>query len=163
MRLAEFYFADPRLVLVPIEHLAPTGMSRAFAALVAERRGWTAERVALFDAGFARYWSRSDALARRSATWPAPRIRHVAVVDDPASVRPYVQLLNTSAWMLYASDVDPERSHAELLAYLLVLGDRMALSGEVATAPLHAAAYWFDRSEEEIASFTAAVARSIRP
>src|SRR6185503_2053522 len=101
MRLAELYFADPRLVLVPIEHLSATGMSRGFAALVADRRGWSPERIALFDAAFSRYWTRSTALACRTGTWPAPRLRHVAVVGEPLAVRPYVQLLNTSAWMLY--------------------------------------------------------------
>src|SRR5712672_2332486 len=140
MRLADFYLGDTRLVLVPIEHLTRTGMSRTFAALVAEQRGWSMDRIALFDAAFARYWTRSDALARRTRTWPAPRLRHVAVVEDATEVRPYVQLLNTSAWMLYGCDLDPEVSHAELAAYLLVLGDRMALSGEVASAPLHPAA-----------------------
>lgn len=163
LRLADFYFDDPRLVLVPIEHLTRAGMSRAFADLVAERRGWNADRRALFDAAFTRYWARSDALAGRTRTWPAPRLRHVAVVEDATAVRPYVQLLNTSAWMLYACDLDPERSHAELAAYLLVLGDRMALSGEVASAPLHAAAYWFERDAEEVAAFAAAAARSPRP
>jgi hypothetical protein len=163
MRLADFYLADPRLVLVPIEHLTPSGTSRAFAASVAARRGWSAERIALFDAGFARYWARSEALAHRTRTWPAPRLRHVAVVADPLAVRPFVQLLNTSAWMLYDCDLDPDVSGPELVAYLLVVGDRMALSGEVATAPLHAAAYWFERSPAERAAFSAAAARSPRP
>lgn len=163
MRLAELYFADPRLVLVPIEHLTEAGMSRGFAALVADHRGWSPERIALFDAAFSRYWTRSAALARRTRTWPAPRLRHVAVVREALAVRPYVQLLNTSAWMIYDSDLDPERSHPELAAYLLVLGDRMALSGEVATAALHAAAYWFERSAEERAAFANAAAQSTRP
>ncbi|TMA79040.1 MAG: hypothetical protein E6J72_12540 [Deltaproteobacteria bacterium] len=163
MSLAGFYFADPRLVLVPIEHLTPTGTSRAFAALVRTCRRWSAERIALLDAGFARYWERGESLARRTRTWPAPRLRHVAVVADPATVRPYVQLLNTSAWMLYDCDLDPDRSDPELVAYLLTLGDRMALSGAVATAPLHAAAYWFERTPAEVAAFATAAARSSRP
>jgi len=163
MMLAEFYLGDPRLVLVPIEHLTPAGTSRVFADLVRTRRGWSAERVALLDAGFARYWERGETLARRTRTWPAPRLRHVAVVGDPATVRPYVQLLNTSAWMLYECDVDPDRSDPELVAYLLTVGDRMALSGEIATAPLHAAGYWFERTPAEIAAFAAAAARSSRP
>jgi hypothetical protein len=163
MSLAEFYFADPRLVVVPIEHLTPTGTSRAFAELVAARRGWSAERIALFDAAFTRYWQRSEELARRTRTWPAPRLRHVAVVSDPVAVRPYVQLLNTSAWTLYDCDLDPVCSDPELAAYLLVLGDRMALSGEVASAGLHAAAYWFERTAAERAAFTRAAASSPRP
>lgn len=163
MGLAEFYFSDPRLVLVPIEHLTPTGTSRAFADLVAARRGWSRARLDLLDAAVARYWTRSTDLARRTRTWPAPRLRHVAVVADPLAVRPYAQLLNTSAWTLYDCDLDPDHSDPELAAYLLVLGDRMALSGEVATAPLHAAAYWFERSGVERAAFAAAAARSRRP
>ena len=55
----------------PIEHLTPIGMSGEFAALLAARRGWRPAQVALFDAGFSLYWTRSAALARRTATWPA--------------------------------------------------------------------------------------------
>ncbi len=163
MTLADFYLADSRLILIPIEHLAPSGMSRELADLLVAQRAWTHERVAFFDRSFQLYWSRSAALAGRTRTWMAPRIRHVAVVDDPTSVRPYVQLLNTSAWMLYASDFDPERSDPELAAYLFAHGDRMALTGEVTLAALHNATWWFDRTEEECAAFAAAATRSPRP
>lgn len=163
MTLAHYYFADPRLVLVPIEHLTPAGMSAEFARLLADRRGWLPAQVALFDAAFALYWSRSDALARCTVTWPAPRLRHVGLVTDPLAVRPYVQLLNTSAWTLYESDCDPTLSHPEFVAYLLVHGDRMAVSGEVGTAAVHSAAYWFERSDEECAAFAAAAWRVSRP
>lgn len=151
-------------MLVPIEHLTPHGMSAVFARIAADRAAWSAERIALFDAGFARYWARGSALARRTRTWPAPRRRHVAVVvGDPLSVRPYAQLLNTSAWLLYGSDLDPVASHPELLAWLLVLGDRMAVSGVVSHAPVQAALWWLERSDEECAAFTAAARRSARP
>jgi hypothetical protein len=163
MTLADFYLADPRLVLVPIEHLAPDGMSRAFAELAIAARGWTPERVAFFDRAFATYWSRSTALAARTRTWMPPRIRHVAVIDDPTSVRPYVQLLNTSAWMLYASDLDSRTSDVELAAYLFAHGDRMALTGEVTLVALHNALWWLDRSDDECAAFAAAAARASRP
>ncbi len=80
---------------------------------------------------------------------PAPRRRHVAVVvGDPLAVRPYVQLLNTSAWVIYAADLDPETSHPELLAYLLALGDRMALTGEVSGAAVQSALWWLERTDE---------------
>jgi hypothetical protein len=160
---ADYYFDDSRVVLVPIEYLTPEGMTAEFARLVRERCGWTAERVGLFDAGFALYWARSAALARRTATWVAPRVRHVAVVREPLSVRPYVQLLNTSAWLLYESDVDPVRSHPEFLAYVLAHGDRMAVSGEVTTAAVHTAAWWLERSDAECGAFAAAAERSSRP
>jgi hypothetical protein len=77
---------------------------------------------------------------RRTADWLPPWRRHVAVVDDPVSVRPYVSLLNTSTWVLYAADVDPEQSDPELLAALLAHGDWMAHAGEVAFAALRGAA-----------------------
>jgi len=162
MSLPELSFSDPRLVLVPIEALSETGVSDAFATLAAPH-GFDAPRRALFDAGFARYFARGEDLGRRTVTWPMPRLRHVAIVGEPHAVRPYAQLLNTSAWTLYASDLDPASSDPELVAYLLTLGDRMTLSGEVASAPLHAAAYWFDRTADEIAAFVAAAGRSSRP
>jgi hypothetical protein len=163
MRLSGYYLADPRLILVPIEHLTTEGMSRELAAFLRDRGVWDAARTDLFDQGFCRYWVRSSALAARTRTWVGPRLRHVAIVTEPDAVRPYVQLLNTSAWLLYAGDFDPEISHPELLAYLLVHGDRLALSGDVATAPLHVGAYWLERGDEECEAFVGAAERATRP
>jgi hypothetical protein len=78
-------------------------------------------------------------------------------------VRPYVQLLNTSAWIVYASDVDPVSSDPELLAYVLALGDWLARDGEVASAPVRSAAWWIERSDDECEAFAAAAACSTRP
>ena len=141
--LADYYFGDPRLVLVPIEHLGRDGLTPDFAT-AASARGWSGERIALFNDGFARYWRRSADLARRVRGWPAPRVRHVAVIAEPLAVHPYVSLLNTSAWTLYAADLDPASSHPELVAYLLAYGDRLMVLGEVTTAALHHAAWWLD-------------------
>jgi hypothetical protein len=138
-------------------------MYRAFADLVSARAGWPEAQVALFDAGFTRYWERSASLARRTTGWPPPRRRHVAIVRDPLGVRPYVSLLNTSTWLLYASDVDPACSDPELLACLLAHGDWMAQTGEVAFAAVRGAAWWLERTDDECAAFAAAVARSPRP
>jgi hypothetical protein len=138
-------------------------MRRAFATLLAARAGWSEAQVTLFDAGFTRYWERSASLARRTACWPPPRRRHVAVVRDPLAVRPYVSLLNTSTWLLYGSDVDPAGSDPELLACLLAHGDWMAQTGEVAFAAVRGAAWWLERTDDECAAFTAAAARSTRP
>jgi hypothetical protein len=134
-------------------------MCPAFAA----GTGWSGAGIALFDAGFARYWERSASLAQRTAAWPPPRLRHVAVVREPLGVRPYVSLLNTSTWLLDASDVDPERSDPEFLAYLLAHGDWMAHTGEVTFAAVRGAAWWLERTDDECAAFTAAAARSTRP
>lgn len=163
MTLTDYYFADSRLVLVPIEHLGPTGMSRELAREIQERRGWSSAWIDLFDRSFASYVSRSTALARRTRTWMPPRIRHAAIVTVESSVRPYAQLLNTSAWTLYAADFDPTRSNAELGAYLFAHGDRMSLSGEVTLSALHNAAWWIERTDEECAAFADAAARATRP
>lgn len=163
MTLADYYFADSRLVLVPIEHLGPSGMSRELARELQERRGWSSAWIDLFDRSFALYVARSAALARRTRTWMPPRIRHAAIVTAENGVRPYAQLLNTSAWTLYVGDFDPACSHPELGAYLFAHGDRMALAGEVTLAALHNAAWWLERSDEECAAFAAAAAHSRRP
>src|SRR5262245_52708267 len=123
MTLDEYYFSDPRVVLVPIEHLSATGMSREFAALAAKRAGWEAAACARFGAAFELVWDRAAALAWRTTTWPPPRRRHVVVVREPRDVVPWVQLLNTSAWLVYGSDLDSTRSDPEFLAYLLAHGD----------------------------------------
>jgi hypothetical protein len=162
-RLTAFYLSDPRVVVIPPEHLSPSGMSRDHARLLAECGGWSAERVALFDGAFSLYWERTAALARRTRGWAPPRLRHVVVVGDPLAVRPYAQLLNTTGWTLYECDLDPERSSFEFLAYLLVQGDRMALLGEVTMAAVHNAAYWFERGATERAAFATAAERSTRP
>lgn len=163
MTLADYYFADARLILVPIEHLTPSGMSRELAGELRQRRDWSQARIDLFDRSFGLYWTRSAALARRTRTWMPPRIRHAAIVTVERGVRPYAQLLNTSAWTLYAVDFDPACSHPELGAYLFAHGDRMALSGEVTLAALHNAAWWLERTDEECAAFASAAARSTRP
>jgi hypothetical protein len=134
-------------------------MSRAFAVQVAERRGWMPERIAAFDAGFATYWTRGTDLARRANGWIPPRRRHVAVVEQPEAVRPWAQLLNTSTWTLYDGDADAP----ELLAWLLALGDRMAVTGEVAPAPMQNAAWWLERTDAECDAFALAAERSTRP
>ena len=163
MHLESFCFGDPRLVLVPVEHLTPTGVRPPFAARLRARAAWSEEKIALFDNAFSLYWARSDELSRRTPTWAPPRLRNVAVLADGQLIPPYVQLLNSSTWTLYDADFDPLDSHAELAAYLFAHGERMALTGEATLAALRNAAYWFDRSAAEIAAFRAAAGRSRRP
>lgn len=163
MLLGDYSLHDSRVVLVPIEQLTPEGLRDEMRAFLAERCDWEPARIELLARGFALYWLRSAALAARTRTWPAPRLRHIAVVAEADDVRPYAQMLNTSAWTLYSSDLDPRQSHAELVAFLLAHGDRMAASGEVTLGAVHTAPWWFERSEEEIAAFAAAAASSARP
>ena len=162
MVLLDYYFLDPRVVLVPTEHLTRDGIDPDFAPVLRERAGWSAERIDLLGAGFALYWRRATALARGTALRP-PRRRSIAVVREGAELRPYAPLLNTSTWTLYGSDVDPERSHAELIAYAFLRGDRMAETGEVTRTAIDLAAYWLERSEAEAGAFARAAAASASP
>lgn len=162
MKLADYYLGDPRVVLVPIEHLSRTGMTAEFAQLLRDRRSWSTTRVDFFNTAFSLYWERTRMLAH-SRAWMAPRIRNVALVTESDAVRPYVQLLNTSSWTAFEADFDPETSHVEFAAYVLVHGDRLAETGEVTMAAIRDAAYWFDRTDEECDAFAAAAAESERP
>lgn len=163
MQLAEYYFGDPRLVLVPIEHLSPGGVSDDFADAVAERAGWSADQIARLHDGFRLYWQRTGELARRTSTWAPPRLRHIAVLREPLAMHPYAQLLNASAWTLYTDDLTSPASHPEWIAYLLAHGERCTQLGEVTMAALHNAAWWLERSPAECAAFAAAAAASQRP
>jgi len=150
-------------VLVPLEHAGASGTSDELAAMLVERAGFTPAARALLDAGLGLYWTRGADLAGRTTDWLPPRRRSVAVLTDATAVRPFAQLLDTSAWTLYASDLDPAGSHPELIAYLFVLGDRMTHTGELTTAALETAAWWFERDEAERAAFARAAAASTRP
>jgi len=78
-------------------------------------------------------------------------------------LRPYAPLLNASAWTVYGSDLDPERSHVELVAYALLHGDRMAETGEVTRVAVDLAAYWLLRSQAEANAFAQAAHASVSP
>jgi hypothetical protein len=160
--LLDYYFLDPRVALVPTEHLSANGVDPAFAEVLSERLGWSGRRVELLGAAFALYWRRATALAGIAGLRP-PRRRSIAVVRGGAELRPYAPLLNTSTWTVYESDLDPERSHAELIAYALVRGDRMAETGEVTRAALDLAVYWIGRNDAETRAFTAAARASESP
>ncbi len=158
-----YYLHDPRLVLIPIEGLTPTGLKPAFADWLHRSCDWSAQQIQLIDTAFDLYWRRTDALATQTRTWMPPRLRHIGLIRDPWSVRPYVQILNTSAWLLYECDIDAHLSTPEFLAYLLVHGDRMAITREVTAAALRNGAYWIGRTDEDCSSFIAGAERSQRP
>ncbi len=151
------------MVLLPLEHLSESGLSPAFASILIERGAWDRARVEIFDRAFHLFVSRTRALRDRMTTWPALRWRHVAVVREPVAVRPYAQLLNTNAWLLDASDLDPERSHPELAAFLLAQFEWMAASGEVTQAAVRSAAWWLERTDAECDAFAAAARAATRP
>ncbi len=161
--LDQFYFSDPRVTLVPIEHLSERGVSAEMAATLKDRVAG-GERIGdWINQAFPRYHERTRDLARRSRAWAPPRLRNIAVVASSTSIPPYVQLLNTSTWTLFDCDFDPATSSIELLAYLFVHGERMSITGEATLVALHNAAYWFDRDDAEIANFQHGARASSRP
>ena len=159
----EFGRGEPGYLLLPIDRLGPTGPDARLAAFLEQDCGWSGARVALLAEGLSAYWSRATALARRTATWPSPRLRNIGIADDATAVRPFAQVLGTGTWNLYTCDLDPTLSAAELVAYLLALGEWMAATGEVTEAPVRAAAWWFDATDREKERFAAAARRSERP
>ena len=124
--LEDYAFLDPRVTLILAEWLSPDGLSARACELLVGRAGWPVQRVELLHAGIGAYWKRAGGLSARSGYLPAPRARNVAVVHAPDAVRPFCQMLNASTWTLYACDLDPDTSHFELVAYLLLQGDRLA-------------------------------------
>ncbi len=160
--LADFYFTHDELFVIPIEHLSPRGVSAAFRTLLLPRvsAGW----VDMFNDVFATYWARASELAARApGNWTPPRLQHVCVVTDPTRVRPYFQPFNRCSWLLYVSDFDPALSHREFGAYQLLHVERMGLLQEVTQAVVRNLSYWLTRSDDEIAQFSAACARTPRP
>jgi hypothetical protein len=161
--LEDYYFLDSRVVLVPTERLTPRGVDPRFALLLQERAGWTSARIDLLSSAFAAYWSRSALLAERAPHLRPPRRRSIAVIRDPAQVRPYVALLNTSTWTLYETDLDPERSHPELVTYALLHGDRLLEAPEIGRVAIDLAPYWFERTPVELRAFADAARASTSP
>ena len=157
----EFYLADPRALLVPIEHLSPRGLSEQYVEFLTTRAANGEAIARTLNQAFPLYWSRTSKLATHTRTWAHPRIRNIAVVDSSSGIPPYVQLLNTTTWTLF--DADFAGQAVEFVVYLLVHGDRMSLTGDATNAALYNAAYWFDRSNEEINAFQSAARASKRP
>jgi hypothetical protein len=163
MRLAEYCRGESGFLLLPIEHLSSEGSDAELAAFLQNECCWSSERVALVDAALVLYWSRSQTLAKQTGAWPRPRIRNLGVAKDTASLRPYAQVLNTSTWSLYDCDLDADNSHPEFVAYLLALGDWMAVTGEITQAPVLSASWWISADETACRAFKEAAKRSQRP
>lgn len=161
--LAE-WFSDPRAFLIPAEHLGPRGLSDAYASALVEKRGVGADRVALLGDALGLHARRgADLYARAPGAWLPPRVANLLVIDDPDGVRPYTIPFHNALWVLYASDLDPERSHVEWIVWQITHFERLALLGDVREATLADLGYWLDRSEAEREAFAAAAERATRP
>lgn len=118
----------------------------------------------MLDATLQRYFARTSALSARAPdSWMPPRRANLAVITDASRVRPYTPPFSGTSWILYESDLDPERSHPEFATFQLVYFERLALLGSVRAALLMSLSYWLDRSDDEAQSFARAASRSTRP
>lgn len=161
--LQDYFFLDPRVILVPAEHLSERGVDASFGAALRDRAGWGDAQLRLLNEGFTLFWSRAATLAERLSHLRAPLRRSVAVLRAGSLVRPYAPILNRSTWTVHEEDLDPARSHPELLAYALLHADRAAELGEVTRPALDLAPYWLLRSEPECNAFVDAARRSAGP
>jgi len=87
MPLVDYYFDDPRLILIPIEQLTPQGMRPEFAAALAAARVVGRRTHPPLQRRLCAVLGRSASLAARTRTWAPPRLRHVGVVIPPLGVR----------------------------------------------------------------------------
>lgn len=159
----ELYFDDPRLDLIPTEHLAADGVDADFLERLLRRPGWTRPAIDLLERSIELYWDRYERIASDVGYLAAPRLRNLGVVRDASTVRPYAQILNESTCTLYLEDLDPETSHAELVAYVLAFGERAAETTDMLRTAVHLAPWWFERTEAECEAFVCAAATSRRP
>jgi hypothetical protein len=162
--LARFCLDHPGACLVPAFHLGEHGMSAEVRAALAGQGGLSPQHLDLFDRGYALYRARAaDLHARAPGSWLPPRKAHVLLITDPDRVRPYnVPFLGTS-WFLYASDLDPSRSHEEWVAYQIFHVERLSFLQALRAAVGYNLAYFLTRTEAELHDFSRAAARSTRP
>lgn len=162
--LAEYYFSQPGLVLVPVEHLSKEGVSEEYRALFARYSTDDPAFLELLSAAVRLYWQRLTELHRLApAHWFPPRIQHIALIAAPEQVRPYFQPIHQSTWLLYASDFDPKLANLEFACFQILQAERMGQMNQVVAATGANLSYWLLRSDEEIAQYREACATNPRP
>ncbi len=162
--LRSFYFHDPRTVVIPVEHLEQEGMTDTFASWLREERDLDDGWVDRFNAAFALYRVRAQALHEASPeNWFPKRKQNVCVVLQAAATRPFYLPFNKASWLLYACDFDDKTSHVELACYLFLHTERLCLTQNPAAAVAHNLGYWLQRSEDEIEAFRRAATTCERP
>lgn len=164
MDLARFCFRQPGVYLIPAEHLTDRGLSDAFAEALGRERGVSGADIAFFNEAFALHRARAADLHRRApGSWMPPRKVNIVVATDPTRARPYSAPFLGTSWFLYASDLDPARSHVEYAAFQMLHVERLAFLGELRAAVAFNMGYWLERTEQEVAAFSDAARRAKRP
>jgi len=164
MHLASFYFAHEEMFLVPPEHLSESGIDEEFAKELAVRRGTPRDWLALFGDALGAYLKRQRVLAERAPKhWLPPRLLSAFFITAPEETRPYYQPFAGASWLFYEGDFDPAHSSVELGTYLLVLAERLGISGELRSAVLMTLSYFGTLDDEQAASFCEGCRRTNRP
>ncbi|MDI1436871.1 hypothetical protein [Polyangium sorediatum] len=162
-----FYMAHPGALLIPAEHLDEEGIAALAGeerALLQGRLGVSEEHIALFNRGYRLYRARAASLhARAPGSWLPPRKANLLLATDPARVRPYAEPFLGTTWFLYASDLDPTRSHEEYVCYQLFHVERLAFLKALRAAVCFNLSYFLDRTENELHDFSRAASRATRP
>ena len=127
--LASFCPGERGVVLVPVEALERDGIAVAFRREL-EEGGVAPWLLAAIEASFSAYRQRSAELWRRAPrTSLPPRRLHLVVALDGAEVRPHLEPLHRSSWLLEAADL----AHGpELGAWLLGQAERVSVTRDPA-------------------------------
>lgn len=167
--LYDFCFSQPGLLLVPPEALTRTGIDPIFAEAVVQQ-DWTGRTpidcawIDTFNLAFQCYGKRTQALADASPSdWLPPRFQHIAVVTEPAKVRPYFQPIHAASWLVYASDFDSQRSNEEFGAFCFVQAERLGITRDIVVATVQNLSYWLQQNADSVAQFRDACQKSLRP
>ncbi|MDI1480912.1 hypothetical protein [Polyangium sp. y55x31] len=164
MNLERFCLAHPGAFLIPAEHLDEGSVSADVRALLREGRGLSEQHISLFERGYRLYRERAASLhARAPGSWLPPRKANVLLVTDPSRVRPYSAPFLGVTWTLYASDLDPLRSHEEFVCHQIFHVERLAFLKALRAAVCFNLSYFLTRTEDELHDFSRAASRSTRP
>ncbi len=164
MELLSFYFGQPQLFVVPIEHLSPEGVDETFIDAAGVERGLSREFFALMSAAIRTSFERLGSLyAQDRRRWFPPRLTNLCVVTDAQNARPYYQPFVGSSLLLYASDFDPEVSNVEMATHQLIHAERLGFTRSVAKTVVGSLGYFVARTAEQRERFAEAAKLCARP
>lgn len=158
-----FYFAQPELFMIPVEHIDRTGMSDAFAGELA-RRGHGPGLRETFDAALRLLWPALERLAKSLPdTFVPPRATNVFVLREGAPWPPYFRPFEGMSAVIYECDLDPERSGPELAALQLLLSERLGQTRRAGAALREALPFLLSLDDAAAERLARAARRSTRP
>ncbi len=164
MQLRPFYFDQPEMFVVPVEHLSPSGVDPEFVRVAQGERELPGGFFELLSEAVATYFARVESLfGSARAQWFPPRLLNLCVVTKPEQARLYYQPFVGASLLLHQSDFDANSSNVEMATYQLVHAERLGITRNVAKTLLLNLGYFIQRSELEREAFAKAASRSIRP